>query len=308
MQSPPKSINLQSGPASQDTIFTHISVATQNHPWNSNASSGSTSSTSSSTSSSQTTSQSAAVVASRLVPTPSSIPSANSPAATDPTKKFSAIGPAVGGGSGIIITILVFFFLWWRYYNKRHDRVVISDMAEGNHPDHHRDTATITAISTSPFSNIIRGLRLNHTNTAVSAFVSGSERSASLSSAGQTMNSKSHGGYSGSAGGSVRTQDATASGNGGTSDQLSSERERVTREISALRMRDVLGDSTLGHRSGSVGWSSGPDTADEEMRTRMDVLTQHIARLENALENAANVYVAPPTYQRPLSRVSIQRG
>ncbi|KAF8959574.1 hypothetical protein BDZ97DRAFT_1836916 [Flammula alnicola] len=78
-------------------------------------------------------------------------------------------------------------------------------------------------------------------------------------------------------------------------DQLRNERERLLVEISALR--SGAGQSTFSASSVAGTDTSGrADSDSSDMRNRLEQLTEHVRRLETALERATQVYDAPPTY------------
>jgi hypothetical protein len=195
-------------------------------------------------------------------------------------------------------------------------------MAESNSRYRDADGAVATSAA-SPFANTFREFQPNRGNTAVSPFLLDSERTPPPTSPEPTMSSKYREAYGGGAGRSGQTHHQntsfgastgyleSTSGTGGTSEQLRTERERVLGEISALRSRGGQGGSAYAQSSVSAGSSGAREGGDEEMRNRLDMLTQHVARLENALEQAVNVnvYEAPPTYhQAPSQAAASQRG
>ncbi|KAF5316279.1 hypothetical protein D9619_006819 [Psilocybe cf. subviscida] len=323
-QPAPPSPQPQPDPTSQNPVVTKP-VTTQDPPnapssnAPSNTNSGSTTGQTGSTGSSQTPSQTASSATTDPAPTPSADTSLDVPPTTNEKKKSSPIGPAVGGAVGGILVILLLFFLWRRYNKKKHERLALDEMAESN--SRYRDAEGAATPATSPFANTFREFQPNRGNTAVSPFLLDSERSPPATSPEPTMSSKYREAYGGGAGHSGQTHHQntsfgastgyfeSTSGTGGTSEQLRSERERVLGEISALRSRGGQpGSSAYAQSSVSAGSSGGRDAADEEMRNRLDMLTQHVARLENALEQAVHVYEAPPTYHQAPSQAVSQRG
>lgn len=318
MQQPPNSPQPQPDPTSQNPVVTDRPATTQNSPSNAASPNSPSSNAPASSNTGSTIAQSgstdpilmpSAQSATGVTANPSPSPSADSslgiPPDTTEKKKSSPIGPAIGGAVGGIIVILLLLFLWRRYNKKKQQRIAIDEMAESNS----RFTDRPTTPATSPFANTFREFQPNRSNTAVSPFLLDSERSPPPTSPDPTMSSKYREafGQKHHQNTSIGASSASASGSGGASEQLRGERERALGEISALRSRGGQGSgSAYAQSSVSAGSSGGRDVADEEIRNRLDMLTQHVARLENALGQGA--YEAPPTYHQAPSEAASQRG
>ncbi|KAF8959583.1 hypothetical protein BDZ97DRAFT_1836940 [Flammula alnicola] len=204
----------------------------------------------------------------------------------------SVIGAAVGGTIGGIALILLALLLFCRIRRRNVRQTVLID-------DHVVSPYDPPVEQTSPFAASYHDRQFIPSQpslTRVSPFVVDVERQTQTPSDPSIAKNREL----------VMThvQNASSTDSSGYMDslttglpqaQLRSERERLLGEISALR--SGAGQSTFSASSVTGTDISGrADSDSSDMRNRMEQLTEHVRRLETALERATQVYDAPPTY------------
>ncbi|KAF8959588.1 hypothetical protein BDZ97DRAFT_1836972 [Flammula alnicola] len=250
------------------------------------SSTGSSSSLSSSSSSSDSTSPSG---------TPASSSANTTVSGTSNKSGGSVIGAAVGGAIGGILLLLLALFFWRRHRRRRDVALALGD----ERPMTPYDPAVD---QTSPFSPSFtyrdRPFSPNRgPMTQVSPFVV-SDVERQTPSLSDPSTAKSREAFANRAT-HVPGSSMTSSGymdslsTGVPQDQLRHERERLLGEISALRSGTGQQHSWSGSSAAGTDVSGRDQDDSSEIRNRLDQLTQHVRRLETALEHA---YDAPPTY------------
>ncbi|KAF8194647.1 hypothetical protein BJ912DRAFT_958986 [Pholiota molesta] len=244
--------------------------------------------------------------------------SAISPA---PKSRSTPVGAIVGGViGGILIIILLLTALLWRRRRQRHQR----DAALSTPPD---TTNSYTAVTQQDPSALLDRLYAqrpfvpNRTESlpSISPFVLSTRESLDGSPSPDLSSAKSKEALGNLGGGpghvpslpSVSLSGEKIAGRVVSQDVLRSERERVLSEISALRTGTTTGatfsntitasaasatqSSFFGSSALAVGSEEDTDGA-SEMRDRLEQLTDHVRRLESALEQVSHSYDAPPEY------------